>query len=156
MPLPMPRPRTLEDMLTNLITGGTATQTTPGGLQVVTLQALVGGLTTAGSNLSPNTANSATYLALGTGTQAFGVGLTSLAAEVCRVPVIASALTGLNQLVAGYVGAGAGAGWWTEAGVYGGAATAAANSGTLYAYVLLRLPFLKNQNKACVVNWVAT
>jgi hypothetical protein len=117
--------------------------------------ALVGGLTTAGTALSPNVAAATIWLALGTGTQAFSGGLTALANEIVRVPVVAVTGSGLDALATAALGVALGNGWLSELGAFGGTASAVAGSGTLYAYVPITF-YLKTGAKLTVVQWSAT
>lgn len=148
--------RTLSQALYDIANRGQVTASQQPGQVLLDVLAVLGGLTTSGSALQPATAASVTWLALGTGTQAFAPSLTALANEIARVPVIGSALTGASQLVSGICGAGVSWGWITEIGAFGGAASATAGSGTLYAYCPVALPYLRAGNKTTVVQWSAT
>jgi hypothetical protein len=153
--MPGTPPNTLTQLYADLSAQSTtAAQDTPGQL-IDDIIAVAGGVTTLGQPLGPNVATSVSWIAIGTGSQAWSPRLTALAVEVCRVPVFGVAVADIAACVA-LVAASVGNGWWTEVGVFGGSGTSVTpGSGGLYGYVGLPLPVLKHGGRRMIVQWTS-
>lgn len=98
-----------------------------------------------------------THMAIGTGTAAPAATDTKLANEVYR-----DTFTQVTKIDGGlelrmYLPSSAANGLTiTEAGLFGGGATAAKDSGTLYSRVLLSSSIAKNANTAVIFTWTIT
>lgn len=123
---------------------------------VTTILNFVGGLTTAGSG-APNPALSAGWVAVGNGTQAFSVGLTTLAAEQARAPIVRTALLPDGRTICqSLFGPNIARFSWTEFGLFDPSGGGTANAGVLYAYAAILPCHLHTSLKWSYVQWSAT
>ena len=153
--MPSPRPMNFLDVMVRALVGQQNPIITRPGQVLNTIQLAVGGLTIAGLNQGSSVAQRSTWLAVGTGTQAFSGTLTALAAEIARAPVGVWQGSGLTEFVQAVFGPIMAAGVWTEIGVFGGTASITPGSGTLYAYCLLVPAWLKHMQKSTILQWSA-
>ena len=150
--MPTIRPLNLDDFWVRTFDTGQTSQT-PG--QVLnTIVTRTGGLTTPGLAYTLSAvANAVTWFAVGNGSGTPAVGDTALFAELARTPLLLTDSSGPLPIVQAVFAAVAALGSWTEFGVFGGAASATANSGTLLAHLMLRPAFPKTATKVTTLQW---